>query len=100
MRLDLESVQSSRIGFQNLYLRSFTDVLSLLNFAHDEGLAVAMRHVRPEYHVVLSDELDNLGQENIVRFRAEKEIPLPTYSSAGQGVDAFRVSVTAGYACV
>ena len=42
---------------------------------YDKGLAVAMRHVRPEYHVVLSDKVDNLGQENIVRFRAEKKIP-------------------------
>src|SRR4029450_7500892 len=85
-RLYLEPVKSSRIGFKNLYLRRVADILSLLNFAYDEGLAVTMRHVRPEHHVVLSDELNNLRQENIVRFRAEKEIPFTHVFHRRQGM--------------
>src|SRR4030095_4810507 len=85
-RLYLEPVKSSRIGFKNLYLRRVADILSLLNLAYDEGLAVTMRHIRSEHHVVLSDELNNLRQQDIVCFRAEKEIPFTHVFHRRQGM--------------
>src|SRR5262249_35293899 len=50
------------------------DVFSLFHFAHNEGLAVAVRHVRAKNHVVLADEIDDLRQQDIIGLGAEKEI--------------------------
>ena len=52
-----QAVKARRIAFENLELRRIADVLSLFHFVYDEGLAIAVRHVRAEDHVVLADEI-------------------------------------------
>src|SRR5262245_11685993 len=57
-----------------------------MDFSHDERFTVAVWHVGSENHVVFADELDNLGQENIVGFRAEKEIAFSHILHRRQGM--------------
>src|SRR5438477_13202682 len=75
--LKRQSIQSRRIALENLQLRRIAEVFSLFQFAHNEGLAVAVRHVRAENHVVLADEIDDVWQQDIIGLGAEKEVAFP-----------------------
>ena len=76
--LKRQSVESCWIALNNFQLRRIADVFSLFHFAHNEGLAVAVRHVLEPKTMLPPDEIDDgAGRGHLIGSGAEKEIAFP-----------------------